>query len=52
MGAIFEKKGKEMFRVKHLKMWAKMYKIWKYFEQGQVIACDNHMQWTARIDPG
>ena len=32
MRAIFQKKGKE--RIKYLKLWAKMYKIWKYFEKG------------------
>ena len=26
-----------------------MYKIWKYFEKGQEIACDNCTQQTARI---
>ena len=29
---------------KYLKIWAKMYKIWKYFEKGQVTACDYHIQ--------
>ena len=28
-----------------------MYKIWKYFEKGQVIVCDYCMQKTARIGP-
>ena len=28
-----------------------MYKIWKYFEKGQVIAYDYHTQKTARIGP-
>ena len=28
-----------------------MYKIWKYFEKRQVIACDNRMQQTAGIGP-
>ena len=28
----------------YLKIWAKMYKIWKYFEKGQVVAWDYHMQ--------
>ena len=47
MGAIFQKKGKEMLkRAKYLKIWAKMYKIWKYFEKGQVTAWDNCMQQT------
>ena len=34
MRAIFQKKGK------FVKLWAKMYKNRKYFEKGQVIACD------------
>ena len=42
MRAIFQKKGKK--RAKYLKIWAKMYKIWKYFEKGQVIACDYRTQ--------
>ena len=25
---------------------------WRYLEKGQVIACDYHMQWTARKAPG
>ena len=28
-----------------------MYKIGKYSEKRQVIACDNHTQQTVRIDP-
>ena len=31
-------------RSKYLKICAKMYKIWKYFEKGQVIACYNCTQ--------
>ena len=31
-------------RAKYLKIWAKKYKIWKYFEKGQVTACDYHTQ--------
>ena len=38
MRAIFEKKAK------YLKIWAKTYKILKYFKNGQVIACDNRTQ--------
>ena len=34
--AIFSEKGQK--RAKYLKIWAKMYKIWKYFEKGQAIA--------------
>ena len=29
---------------KYLKIWAKMYTIWKYFEKGHVIGHDYHMQ--------
>ena len=44
MRAIFQKKGKD--KVKKGKIFensGKMYKIWKYFEKGQVIACDYRM---------
>ena len=34
MHAIFQKKGK---RAKYFKIWAKMYKIRKYFEKGSLI---------------
>ena len=34
-----------------MKIWAKMYKICKYFEKGQVIACDYRTQWIARKGP-
>ena len=48
MRAIFQKKGpkkkKGQKRAKYLKNWAKMYKIWKYFEKGQMIACEYHTQ--------
>ena len=45
MYAIFQKKGKKMLKKdkkvkKYLKIWAKMYKIGKYFEKGQVITCN------------
>ena len=31
----FSEKGQKMSkRAKYLKIWAKMYKIWKYFEKG------------------
>ena len=38
----FSEKGQkdDKKRVKYLKIWTKMYKIWKCFEKGQVIACD------------
>ena len=50
MHAIFQKKGKkEQKRAKYLKIWAKKYKIWKYFEKGKPHACDYHMHETARI---
>ena len=42
MHANFPKRGKEM--AKYLKIQAKMYKIWKYFEKGQVIGCDYRKQ--------
>ena len=32
-----------------MKIWAKMDKISKYFEKGQMIVCNNHTQQTARI---
>ena len=36
----FRKMAKKCWkRAKYLKICAKMYKIWKYFEKGQVIAC-------------
>ena len=37
-------------RAKYLKIWAKMYEIGKYFQKGQMIACDNRI--TTRIGPG
>ena len=36
---------------KYLKIWAKIYKIWKHFEKGQVVECDCHMQETVRVGP-
>ena len=44
-----DKKGQKMLKKtkkgKILKKnWAKMYKIWKYSEKGQVIVCDYRMQ--------
>ena len=35
---------KEQKRAKYLNIWAKMYKIWKYFEKGHVIACNYRTQ--------
>ena len=43
---------KEQKRAKCLKIWAKMYKIWKYFEKGQSRVCAYRMYETARICPG
>ena len=41
MHVIFQKKGKKnLKRKKYLKIWAKMYKVLKYFEKGPVIACN------------
>ena len=52
MRAIFQKKGKkEQKRAKYLKIWAKMYKIWIYFEKGQPHACDYRMHEAANICP-
>ena len=52
MRAIFHEKGKKgQKRAKYLKIWAKMYKIWKYFEKGQPHACDYRMHEAARIYP-
>ena len=45
----FLEKGQN--RVKYLKIWAKLFKIWKYFEKGQPHACDHRMHETARIYP-
>ena len=46
---ILKKKGKKMLekgkkRAKYLEIWAKMYKIWEYFEKRQFIACDYRTQ--------
>ena len=51
MHTIFQKKCKKRQKIflkktkkgKIFKIWAKKYTIW-YFEKGQVIVCDNHMQ--------
>ena len=53
MGAIFSEKGQRNVE-KGQNTWKfgqKMYKIRKYSEKGQVTACNNRTQWTARIDP-
>ena len=46
MHAIFQKKGKMYENL------AKMYKTWKYFENGQPRARDYRMYEKARICPG
>ena len=46
----FRKIGKKK-RAKYLKIWAKMYKIWKYFEKGQPHVCNYCMHETAKICP-
>ena len=38
-------------KVKYLKTHAKMYKIWKNYKKGQVIACDYCTELTARKGP-
>ena len=43
----FRKMAKNVKKVQKgqvLENWAKIYKIQKYFEKGQVIACDYHAQ--------
>ena len=48
----FRKRAKKCQKwAKYLKIWAKMYKIRKYFEKGQVIMCDYCMQKNVRIGP-
>ena len=46
MCVIFQKKGKKNVkkRAKYLKIWARTLKIWKYFENEHVNACDYTMQ--------
>ena len=39
-------------RAKYLKTWAKMCKIWKYFEERQPHVCKYQMHKTSRICPG
>ena len=49
MRAIFQKKGKERQKwAKYLKIWGKVYKMWKYFEKGSL---DSRTHETARICP-
>ena len=53
-GPIIESKGMLAFfwkRAKYLKIWAKLYKISKYFVKRQPHVCDYHMHETARICP-
>ena len=45
----FSEKGQK--KAKYLKIWSKVYKMWKYFEKGQSHACDYCMYETARIWP-
>ena len=53
MHVIFQKMGKKrQERAKYLKIWAKMYKIWKHFGKGQPRLCKYQMHETARIYPG
>ena len=33
-------------REKYLTIWAKVYKNWKYFEKGQVIACNKLLEYA------
>ena len=48
----FRKRAKkEQISTKYLKIWAKMYKIWKYFEKLQTHGCNSRMHETARICP-
>ena len=51
MRVIFHKKGqkKGKKRAKYLKIWAKMYQIWKHFEKGQSHACKYRMHETPGI---
>ena len=50
MHEIFQK-NRQKKRAKYLKIWAKMYKIWKYFEKGQPHVCNYCMHETAKICP-
>ena len=46
MGVFIQKKGQGNIEKGQniLKFGQKLYRIWKYFEKGQMIACDNHVQ--------
>ena len=44
--------SKRQKRGQHLKISAKMYKVWKYFEKGQPHVCDYCTHETTRIWPG
>ena len=50
-GLFLRKRGKRQKRTKYLKIWAKMYKIRKYFEKEQPHAWDYRTHETARICP-
>ena len=49
MHTIFRNTSKKT--TKHLKIWAKMCKIWKYSKKGQVIVCNYYSQSIARKGP-
>ena len=36
-------------RAKNLKIYGKLYKVWKSFEKEHMTACNYHMQQTARL---
>ena len=48
MRATFQKRGK---RAKYLTLWAKMCKIWNFFDKGHPHVCDYRTHETARICP-
>ena len=48
---LFRKRRKMLKGGIYLEIWAKISKIWKYFEKGKVTACNYCMQETDRIDP-
>ena len=51
MRAIFSEKGQKSAKKKYMKIWTKMYKIWKYFEKGQPYASEYRVHETARTYP-
>ena len=55
MGVIFQKKGKEMLKqgkiLKNLGKNVQNLKKGRWYKKRQLVACNNHMQQTARIDP-